>query len=151
MQTRYFALVAGVVYVLAGVAGFVPAFVTAPPAGPDLAVETGYGRLFGLFPINVLHNLVHLAIGVWGLAAYGSWSAARTFARSLAVIYGVLAVMGFIPGLNTMFGLAPLFGHDIWLHAGTALVAAYFGFRTPVEAEATPSVDATTPRGRRAA
>jgi hypothetical protein len=27
-----------------------------------------------------------------------------------------------------MFGLVPLFSHDIWLHALTALGAAYFGF-----------------------
>jgi hypothetical protein len=48
---------------------------------------------------------------------------------SLAVIFGVLTVMGLIPGLNTVFGLIPLFGHDIWLHALTAIAAAYFGFR----------------------
>jgi hypothetical protein len=50
------------------------------------------------------------------------------FARGLTVVYGILAVMGLIPALNTMFGLAPIFGHDIWLHAGTALIAAYFGW-----------------------
>lgn len=151
MQTRYFALVAGILYVLVGIAGFVPAFVTAPPAGPDLAVESGYGRLFGLFPINVLHNLVHLAIGVWGVAAYGSFGAARAFARGLAIIYGVLALMGFFPGLNTMFGLAPLFGHDIWLHAVTAIVAAYFGFRTPSALEERPRIDTRRPSDRQAA
>jgi hypothetical protein len=30
--------------------------------------------------------------------------------------------------LNVMFGLTPLFGHNIWLHAGTAALAAYFGY-----------------------
>jgi len=30
--------------------------------------------------------------------------------------------------LHTAFGLVPLYGHDIWLHAGLAVVAAYFGF-----------------------
>jgi hypothetical protein len=24
-------------------------------------------RLFGLFPVNILHNLVHLAFGAWGI------------------------------------------------------------------------------------
>lgn len=152
MQTRTFALVAGFVYLVIGVAGFVPALVGPPPPdAPGLVVDEGYGRLFGLFPVNAIHDLVHLGIGIWSLSAYGSWSASRLFARGLAVVFGVLTVMGVIPGLATLFGVTPLFGHDVWLHAVTALVAAYFGFRRPVEAEARPSVDAGRPRGRRAA
>ena len=42
--------------------------------------------------------------------------------------------MGLIPVLNTTFGLVPLFGHDVWLHAGTAALAAYFGFSQRTEA-----------------
>jgi hypothetical protein len=52
----------------------------------------------------------------------------RAYARSLAVIFGVLGVLGAIPGLDTLFGLAPLYGHDVWLHLGSAAVAAYVGF-----------------------
>jgi hypothetical protein len=40
----------------------------------------------------------------------------------------VFVVMGLVPGLNTTFGLVPLFSHDVWLHAILALGAAYFGF-----------------------
>lgn len=39
--------------------------------------------------------------------------------------------MGLPPVLNTVFGLIPIFGHDVWLHALTALIAAYFGFKAP--------------------
>lgn len=56
--------------------------------------------------------------------------AAKLYGKSVAVIYGVLVVMGLIPGMNTTLGLIPLYGHDIWLHAALALVAAYFGFRS---------------------
>jgi hypothetical protein len=129
MHAGHFALAAGIVYTLVGVLGFVPAALTPPaPADPALAVEAGYGRLLGLFPVNILHTLVHLGIGLWGLAAYAGWALPGRYARSLAIFYGVLAVMGLVPVLNTVFGLVPVFGHDIWLHAGTALVAAYFGF-----------------------
>ena len=128
MNTRYFALVYGVVFLLVGIAGFIPALVTTPEPGAEVLAETGHGRLFGLFPINFWHNLVHIAFGVWGLAAYRTFFAARTYARSVAVIYAVLAVMGLIPVLNTTFGLIPLYGHDVWLHILLAAVAAYFGF-----------------------
>lgn len=126
-MVRTFARVIGIIYLLVGILGFFPALLSAP-TGPDLAIDAFHGRLLGLFPVNLMHNIVHLAIGAWGLASAGSFSGAVSFARSLAILYAVLAVMGLIPGLNTMFGLAPLHGNDIWLHAGTALIAAYFGW-----------------------
>jgi len=115
--------------VLIGVLGFVPGITADPPADArDLEVETNYGYLLGLFPINVLHNLVHLLFGIAGIVAYRSYRNAKLYAQALAVIYAVLAIFGLIPGLRTTFGLIPLFGHDIWLHALLALGGAYFGF-----------------------
>ena len=38
-------------------------------------------RIFGLFPVNLLHNLVHLAFGIWGVAAR-KFSSARTYCRA---------------------------------------------------------------------
>lgn len=129
MNARHFALVLGIVYTIVGVAGFIPALIQAPEAtAPAVNVDTLYGRLLGLFPVNILHTVVHLGTGLWGLFAAKSLTSAVTFAKALAVIYIVLTVMGLIPGLNTVFGLIPLYGHDVWLHAGTAVIAAYFGF-----------------------
>lgn len=127
MRTRNFALIAGVLYVLVGLAGFVPPLLSHHDL-PPMAVDTVYGRLLGLFPVNLLHTLVHLMIGLWGVLAWKTYSSSRIYAQSLAVIYAVLAVLGLIPLTNTMFGLVPLFGHDVWLHALTALAAGYFGF-----------------------
>lgn len=130
MDVRYFALVFGIIFLLVGIAGFVPAFVT-PAAGVAAAgsAAASHGMLFGLFPVNTLHNLVHIAFGIWGLFAYRAFRDARTYARSVAVIYGIFAVMGLIPGLNTVWGLVPLYSHNIWLHAALAIVAAYFGWK----------------------
>jgi hypothetical protein len=129
LSTRHFALVYGIVFLVVGIAGFVPAF-TVPHQHPDVAVNAWMGLLFGLFAVNVLHNLVHILFGVWGLAASGSESAARVFARSTAIIYAALVVLGLIGAFNlhTVFGLVPLYGHDLWLHAVLALGAAYFGW-----------------------
>ena len=130
MRTSTFALVFGIAYLAAGVLGLVPAALQPPPAGaPATSFGVLYGYLLGLFPVNVLHSAVHLAIGLWGIAAWSGALSALGYARSLALLYGVLAVMGLVPGLNTVFGLLPLHGHDIWLHAGTAAIAAYVGWR----------------------
>lgn len=127
MNTRTFALIWGIAFLLAGVSGFVLA--TPPhPGHPPLVIDSFYGQALGLFPVNILHNIVHLLFGVWGLLAYKSLSAAKTYAKSVAIIYFVLMIAGMIPGLNTMFGLVPLFGNDVWLHFLLGAVAAYFGW-----------------------
>ena len=74
---------------------------------------------------------MHIAFGIWGLVAYRGYSASVTYARAVAVIYALLFVLGLIPGVSTLFGLVPLYGHDVWLHLALAAVAAYFGFVAP--------------------
>jgi hypothetical protein len=129
MTPRNFALIIGIAFLAAGVLGFVPALLSPPPdTAPRVGITAFHGYLLGLFAVNVMHNLVHLAIGAWGIAASRSAAGARTYSKTLAIFYGVLAVMGLVPVLNTMFGLAPIHGHDVWLHAATALAAAYFGW-----------------------
>ena len=86
MSVRYFALILGIVYLLVAIMGFIPGITQAPGAdAPDLAVDTSYGYLLGLFPVNLLHNLVHLVIGLWGIVAYRDYDAARTFSRVVGV------------------------------------------------------------------
>lgn len=135
-----FALIYGIVFLAVGIAGFVPGLVT-PPVGEngaalDVAAEMAHGRLLGLFPVNWLHNLVHIVFGIWGLAVFRRYGGARVYAQAVAVIYAVFAIMGFIPLLQTTFGLIPLYGNDIWLHILLAAVAAIFGF-APVRKPAT--------------
>jgi Domain of unknown function (DUF4383) len=134
MKTRWFALLLGLGFLVAGILGFVPALVTPPelvtPLGPSsgITVTQGYGRLFGIFPVNVLHDLVHLVFGLWGVVVWRSFTATRIYLRSVAVIYAVLAVMGLFPVAGTLWGLIPIYGADVELHAVIAAAAAAFGF-----------------------
>lgn len=129
MSVRTFALVFGIVFVVVGVAGFIPGL-TAAHTHPDVTMETGLGLLFGLFPVNLLHNIVHVLFGIWGLAASRSVSGSRGYGKAVAVIYALFVVMGIVEAANlwTTFGLVPLYGNDVWLHALLAAGAAYFGF-----------------------
>ena len=110
-----YARVFGALFIVVGLLGFVP------PLVPN-------GNLLGLFPVNAVHNLVHIGLGVWGVVAGASLAAALIYFRGIAIIYGLLAVLGLIPATNTLFGLAPIHGADVVLHAVLALVAAYLGF-----------------------
>ena len=126
MTTRTFALVLGVAFIVAGVAGFFPTPADPPP---DLTQTHGFGHALGILPVNTLHNIVHLLFGLIGIAASrGSIMAPKAFAQLVAVAYGLLVVMGLLPQTNTTFGLIPIYGNDVWFHAVIAIAAAYFGF-----------------------
>jgi Domain of unknown function (DUF4383) len=126
---KRFALFFGIVFLLVGIAGFVPG-ITTPHTHPDVVLTAGLGLVLGLFAVNVLHNLAHLLFGAWGLYASTSDAAARMYGKCVAIAYALLTVMGLITQMNlhTAFGYVPLYGHDVWLHAALAIVAGYFGF-----------------------
>jgi len=133
MSTRLFALVFGIVFLLAGASGFIPGMLHPVPAGaPPLTVTAGYGFVMGLLPVNILHNLVHVLFGILGVAAYAGVFAPRVYAQIVAVAYGLLVILGLLPATYTLFGLIPIYGNDVWLHLVLGAVAAYFGFR-PIE------------------
>jgi hypothetical protein len=85
------------------------------------------GLLVGLFPVNVLHNLVHLGFGAWGLAAGGTLGGATAYCRTAGIAYLMLAVIGVLT--PTGFGLVPIGGHDVWLHGAIGGVLTAVGFR----------------------
>ena len=97
MSTRYFSLVLGIIFLLVGIAGFVPGLLQTPEPAADVEVTQSFGRLMGLFPVNALHNVVHIIFGIWGIAAYRSYTGARGYSKAVAIIYAVLAVMGSFP------------------------------------------------------
>lgn len=111
----------GVVYLLVGILGFVPALSWSSDA-------MGMSLLLGLFPVNAVHNVVHVAVGIAGLAVAGNLGNARIYFRVLAVVYGLLTVLGLIPATSTVFGLVPIGSWDVALHAATAVAAVYFGW-----------------------
>jgi hypothetical protein len=108
----------GWIFVVVGIAGF------AVTGGSMEASTVAAPKLLGIFPVNALHNVVHLLFGLWGIVAARGASSARSYLFGAGTIYLVLAVCGyFVPD---GFGLVPLGGSDIGLHAvlGIALVGS---------------------------
>ena len=129
MNIRAAALVFGVVFLLAGVSGLFAS--PPPPAAPPLTVGHGHGLALGLFPVNTIHNVIHLLFGVLGVLAWRGVGSARGYFRTVCVAYLLLAVLGLIAATKTTFGLVPIWGNDVYLHALLAVGAIYFGFITP--------------------
>ena len=121
------AMLFGIVSLLVGASGFFAA--PPPPDALPLQAAHGHGLALGMFPVNTIHNIVHLAFGALGLmAAWGMLMSARAYFQLLAVAYALLAVLGMIPATQTTFGLIPIYGNDVWLHALIAVAAGVIGF-----------------------
>ena len=124
------ALIFGVVFILIAILGFI-ASRGSMEADPELAP-----RILGLFPVNLLHNFVHLIFGIWGVAASNSFEGSRAYGRIGGIAYLLLAVVGVVAPDG--FGMVPLGGHDIWLHVLLSVALAAVGFTAkPTVATAT--------------
>ena len=114
------ALIFGVGFLLAAVAGFLVTGMT--NMDPDPATAP---RALGLFPVNVLHNIVHLIFGIWGLIASRTFSSAKSYCILTGSIYVFLVALGFLSPNG--FGLLPLGGYDPLLHIVLGAPLVYVG------------------------
>ena len=63
--------------------------------------------IFGLFGVNVLHNLIHIVTGA--ALVYGGMAGGSTMgliARVFGIIYAIVTVGSFVPGLNDLLNKA---------------------------------------------
>jgi hypothetical protein len=107
------ALAFGAIYLLVGVVGF---FIT------------GFDDFFGhtdekliIFMINPAHNIVHILIGLAGLALGRTLAGARTYGWLLAIGYGAASIYGLI-AVGEDWDFLNINGADNGLHIATTLV-----------------------------
>jgi hypothetical protein len=109
------ALVVGAVFLLVGVAGFIPGLTT----NYDTMQFAGHhsdAMLLGVFNVSILHNLVHLAFGAAGIAMARTASGARAFLIGGGVVYLVLWLYGLLIDMTGDANFVPVNDADNWLH-----------------------------------
>ena len=116
---QWYTLIFGATLLLVGLLGF--AF--------DSTFNTGEGtdgdKLIGIFEVNGIHNLVHIASGIALLALSPKRSTAKLAALTFGVVYGLVTIIGFIDG-DTVLGIIPVNMADNFLHlaiSGLAIAA----------------------------
>lgn len=114
------ATVSGIVFLAVSALGF------AAGAGGHPSMNMSTGMLLGFFPVNVLHNIVHMLFGIWGI--WAGWSARRSvvYALGSGAAYLALAICGLIT--PELLGMVPVGGYDVVLHLVLAVVLAGAGF-----------------------
>ncbi len=110
-------LAVGVVFLLVGVAGFIPGL-TSDVDGMTFAGHESESELLGIFHVSILHNIVHLLFGVLGVAATRAVSSARTFLIAGGAVYLVLWLYGLVIDKTSAANFVPLNAADDWLHFG---------------------------------
>jgi hypothetical protein len=110
------AIIFGAAFLLVGLLGFIPA------VSPN-------GMLLGVLHVNAAHNIVHLITGVVALlAAYTGIRASQLFFQVFGIIYGLVAILGFMAGDRHILGLIANNLADAWFHLTVAAVSLYLGF-----------------------
>jgi len=102
----------GIVFLLVGIAGFIPGVTTNLYDGLEFAGNDGTAELLGLFQVSVLHNIVHGLFGIAGLALAATASGARTYLIGGGAIYIALFLLGIVGGGDWI----PVNNADNWLH-----------------------------------
>lgn len=111
------AAVVGVVFLAIGVLGFIPG-ITSDYDTMEFAGHESEAMLLGVFQVSILHNIVHLAFGVAGLALSRSMAGARAFLIGGGVVYLALWVYGLVIDQTSDANFVPLNDADNWLHLG---------------------------------
>ena len=108
------ALLFGLVYLVVGVAGFIPGITT---DYDDLTAFDHEGaKLVGIVGVNVLENVVHLLYGVAGLAVARSWAASRAYFLGGGFVLLVLWIYGLAIDKDSAANFVGLNAASDWVH-----------------------------------
>jgi hypothetical protein len=135
------AFLTGSVFLLVGLAGFVPG-ITTHSSDLGFANENG-AQLLGLFGVNVIHNVLHLAVGVAGIVLAKTAAAARGYLLAGGVAYFLLFIYGLAIDKGTQWNFAALDSADNGLHFILALTMVGLGIALPRRARAEGRYTAT--------
>ena len=125
MAVQGAALLIACVFLTVGLLGFIPG-VTTDYGLLQWAGHQQGAKLFGVFTVSGVHNVVHLAFGAVGLTLTRSYAAARAYLLGGGLAYLALWVAGiFIDHSRAGFG--PINGADHWLHFGLGAAMVVLG------------------------
>lgn len=116
MNLKNRAVVFGIVFLLIGILGFVPA------ATPD-------NHLLGIFHVNLRHNVIHLASGAVALiCGMMSGETSKRYFQIFGIVYALVAVVGFFNIDGPLLGYVAHNMADLILHIVIAVAALFLGF-----------------------
>ena len=121
------AAVVGAVFLVVGIAGFIPG-ITTDSDTIQFAGHDSQAKLFGVFAVSILHNIVHLAFGVLGLVMAKTARNAFLYLVAGGVVYLLLWLYGLLVDHDSSANFVPVNTADNWLHLLLGLGMIALGF-----------------------
>jgi hypothetical protein len=138
MAVQGAAIIVAAVFLVVGVLGFIPG-VTAHHDQLQVAGHHSGARLFGMFAVSMLHNLVHMAFGLIGLAMARTYAMARAYFLLGGLAYLGLWVYGLLIDHDSPANFVPLNNADNWLHFGLGIAMVLLGLTLAGQRDPTKS------------
>jgi hypothetical protein len=122
MYSKYYALYGGILMMILGL--FALFFQGTPQGLPELKVDLSYGLFLGLLPINIFNKFALIGFGIIGIYCSGKSNSYSIFyCQTVCYAMGALSLLGMFPATNTLGGIWPLFGAEVFAHMLFAVVA----------------------------
>jgi len=113
---RAFAFLFGIVFLVIGIAGFIPEVVH-----EEYLVE--------VFHVNIWLNLLHVFSGVIAFfVGFIGRKSSRIYFQIFGVLYAILAILGFVYEDKDIFGILSSNAPDTWFHVIMATAALIVGY-----------------------
>lgn len=113
---RAFAFIVGIIFLIVGIAGFIPQIITG-------------GHLAQVFRVNIWLNILHVVSGFLAfVAGFSPRMLVRLYYQIFGVLYSILAILGFIYGEKDIFGFLASNNPDTWFHVIIAIACLILGY-----------------------
>jgi hypothetical protein len=120
------ALVFGIVFLVVGIAGFIPGLTTNLESLQFAGHESG-ALLLGVFQVSILHNCVHILYGLAGLGFAMTFAGSRGYLIWGGLVYALLFLYGLFVAGDHPANFIPVNAADNWLHIGLAVAMVALG------------------------
>ncbi len=111
----------GILFLFSGVSGFVPGFVDSN------------GLLYGIFQVDLIHNIANFIIGFLAIICALRWKMDRLFLQVFGILFGLLTIAGYVFQGNLF--ITQVNTADNVLHLIVAVIFITLGFAMPKEGQ----------------
>ena len=120
MAVQGAAVLVAAAFLMVGVLGFIPG-ATSHLDQLQWAGHHSGAKLFGMFAVSGLHNVVHVAFGVIGFMFARTYAASRAYLLAGGIAYSALSIYGVLMDRGSALNILSLNNADNWLHFGLGI------------------------------
>ena len=126
MAVQGAAVLVAAAFLVVGVLGFIPGVTTHLDQLQWAGHHSG-AKLFGMFAVSGLHNVIHAAFGVIGFMFARTYAASRAYLLAGGIAYLALWIYGVLMDQGSALNILPLNNADNWLHFGLGVLMVLLG------------------------